>query len=163
MGVASAAFDAWYREIHPGLLTSLAVGFGDAELASEAADEAIVRAFERWDRVSTMGSPGGWTYRVAVNLARRKRRRQAMERVLLQRDRRSPVPGPAGELWLLVADLPERQRIAVALRHVAALTEAEIGEAMGITRGTVSATLRQAYLSLRSQLDQHEPIEETRP
>ncbi len=162
MGVSDAAFDAWYREVHPGLSASLAVGFGDPELASEAADEAIVRAFERWDRVSTMDSPGGWTYRVAVNVARRKRRRQTLERTLL-RDRRAPVPGPAGELWLLVADLPERQRIAVALRHVAALTEAEIGEAMGIARGTVSATLRHAYQSLKSQLDDQEPIEEATP
>ncbi len=110
-----------------------------------------------------MESPGGWTYRVAVNLARRKRRRQTLERTLLQRDRRPPVPGPAGELWLLVADLPERQRIAVSLRHVAAMTEAEIGEAMGITRGTVSATLRHAYQSLKSQLDDQEPIEEATP
>lgn len=160
MGLPDETFDGWYREIHPGLVSSLTVAFGDADLASEAADEAVVRAFERWKRISAMESPGGWTYQVAVNVARRKRRRRGVE-ALLMRDRPAqPVAGPAGELWLLVAELPERQRIAVAFRHVAGMTEAEVGEAMGITRGTVSATLRNAYKSLRDRLDDHETIEE---
>lgn len=162
MGVPDRSFDGWYREVHAGLLSSLTVAFGDADLAGEAADEAIVRAFERWDRVSVMESPGGWTYRVAVNVARRKRRRRGVEGVLLGRDRpEQDVPGPAGELWLLVAELPQRQRIAVALRHVAGMTEAEVGKTMGITRGTVSATLRSAYQSLRNRLDDHQAIEGT--
>jgi predicted RNA polymerase sigma factor len=41
----------------------LAAVFADPEIASDAADEAIVRAFERWERVSVMASPEGWTFR----------------------------------------------------------------------------------------------------
>lgn len=164
MGVSDASFDSWYREIHAGLSTSLIVAFGDVDLASDAADEAIARAYERWDRVSAMESPAGWTYRVAVNVARRKRRRRSLEELLLHRQRSAPpIPGPAGELWLMVAQLPERQRVAVAFRHVAGMTEGEVGEAMGITRGTVSATLRNAYRSLRSQLGDQHLIEEAAP
>ena len=37
-------------------------------------------------------------------------------------------PPPAGEMWALVANLPRRQREAVAL-HLAGLKEAEIAEA----------------------------------
>ena len=55
-------------------------------------------------------------------------------------------------MWQIVAELPERQRLAVVLRHIAGLTEADIGASMGITRGTVSATLRQAYASLRLEI-----------
>lgn len=162
MGVPSASFDSWYREIHAGLLASLLVAFGDADLAGDAADEAIARAYERWGRVSAMESPGGWTYRVAVNVARRKRRRRAVEELLMQRQQVAPsVPGPAGELWLLVGQLPERQRLAVAFRHVGGMTEQEIGVAMGMTRGGVSATLRKAYRSLRNELGDQQLIEET--
>lgn len=160
----SPSFDHWYREVHRGLSASLVVAFGDPELAAEAADEAVARAYERWSRVQAMDSPGGWTYRVAFNVARRRRRRRAAEQLLLQRAKpTSAVPGPAGELWLLVAELPERQRVAIALRHVAGLTEREVGEAMGITRGTVSATLRNAYRSLRTELVDDDLIEETTP
>lgn len=162
MADGEASFDRWYGEVHAELSISLLVAFGDADLAAEAADEAIARAFERWDRVSVMASPGGWTYRVAVNVVRRKRRRRAIENRLIRgRPTEPPVPGPAGELWHLVRQLPERQRLAIALRHVAGMTEVEIANAMGITRGTVSATLRQAYLALRRHLDEEPLPEET--
>lgn len=164
MTVSGSSFESWYPGVHADLATSLLVAFGDPDLASEAADEAIARAFERWDRVSSMRSPGGWTYRVAVNVARRKRRRRAAEQLLTRRQQRHPpTPGPAGELWLLVGQLPERQRLAVAFRHVAGMTEEEVGHAMGITRGTVSATLRHAYRSLRQQLGDELSTEEATP
>ena len=54
------------------------------------------------------------------------------------------IPPPAVELWDIVRSLPERQGKAVVLRYVADLPENEIAEVMGITRGTVAATLRDA-------------------
>ena len=162
MSDARVSFDSWYRQVHAELSVSLLVSFGDADLACEAADEAIARAFERWERVSTMGSPGGWTYQVAFNIARRKRRRRSFEAALVRRHRSEPIPGPAGELWQLVRELPERQRVAIVFRHVAGMTEIEIGQAMGIARGTVSATLRHAYRSLRQELEEERDCEETR-
>lgn len=146
------SFEEWYPTVHPRLVTSLAAVFGDAEIAADAADEALVRAYERWSRVAKMASPGGWTYRTALNVGRRRMRRRGMERRLTSRERITTIPGPTGEIWTLVADLPERQRIAVVLRHVGHLSESDVGEAMGIARGTVSATLRDAYGNLRSSL-----------
>jgi len=72
-------------------------------------------------------SSNGWTYRVAFNVARRKRRRRSFEATFASRHRVEPVPGPAGELWQLVRELPERQRVASAFRHMAGMTEAEVG------------------------------------
>jgi RNA polymerase sigma-70 factor (ECF subfamily) len=146
-------FEAWYRHEHPRLVTLLAASTGDASLASEAADEAVARAFERWERVSRMASPSGWTYRVALNVVRRRARRAAFEQRILRRIRTDDVPGPTGELWLIVADLPPRQRTAVLLRHVGQLTEAEIADVMGVARGTVSSTLRSAYRRLGTEIE----------
>lgn len=142
-------FETWYRDLHPRLHASMAHAFGDVALAEEVTDEALARALERWERVHAMDAPEGWVYRVAFNEARRRLRRSGMEQRLLRRERVEPADPPAGELWAVVADLPIRQRQAVVLRHVGDLREAEIGEAMGVTRGTVSATLRAAYASLR--------------
>jgi RNA polymerase sigma-70 factor (ECF subfamily) len=154
-------FETWYRREHPRLVTLLAASTGDAPLARDAADEAVARAFERWHRVSRMASPAGWTYRVALNLVRRRARRRALEHRILRRIRPDVVPGPTGELWLLVADLPPRQRTAVLLRHVGQLTEAEIGDVMGIARGTVSSTLRSAYRRLGTEIeDEPETLKE---
>ena len=146
-------FELWYRELHPSLLAVLAANLGDADLAMDAADEALARAWRHWKRVSGMSSPHGWTYRVALNVARRRQRRRSFERSVLRRHAvPAVVPGPTGELWLLVAALPPRQREAVLLRHVGQLTEPEIAEAMHVTRATVSTTLRAAYARLATEL-----------
>ena len=43
---------------------------GDRDVAADAADEAMVRAYERWDRVSRMSSPSSWATQVALNVVR---------------------------------------------------------------------------------------------
>src|SRR3546814_4980253 len=66
-----------------------------------------------------MASPGGWTYRVALNCLRRRTRRAAMERRLLRRGvRERSLAPPAGEAWEVVRSLPPRQRAVVVLRYV---------------------------------------------
>ena len=149
---SSAEFETWYRGAHPRLGAALTAAFGDSDLAQEVADEAVARAFQKWRRVSAMESPTGWLFVVGFNLARRQLRRRGIEERLLRRERVEHHGPPAGEVWSVVADLPARQRQAVVLRHVGQLRESEIGEAMGITRGTVSATLRAAYRSLRLEV-----------
>ena len=100
-----------------------------------------------------MRSPAGWVYRVAVNEARRQLRRATREEALLAAaPPPRPFPPPGGESWLLVETLPVRQRAAVVLRHVAGLTEAQIGEALGVTRSTISSSLADAYRNLAGQL-----------
>jgi RNA polymerase sigma factor (sigma-70 family) len=150
-------FDAWYEEEHPRVLAALTVASGRADVARDATDEAFVRAYERWERVRRMASPGGWLYRVALNDLRRRFRRQAIERELLRR--RPPgdeaVSAPAAldpHVWDAVRALPRRQRTAVALRYVLDLPEAEVARLMGVTRGAASATLTTARRRLERLL-----------
>ncbi len=153
-------FEAFYRAEHARLVTSLLLATGDADVARDAADEAFVRAWQAWRRVQAMDSPSGWTYRVALNVVARRARRAALEQRLLAHRARpeATMPAPAGEAWALVRDLPQRQRTAVVLRFVADMTEAQIAEAMGISRSTVSSTLADANRSLgRALVDDTEP------
>lgn len=145
-------FDEWYQAEFPRVVATIASMTGEVDVAAEASAEAFARALERWDKVSVMDSPGGWVHQVALNHARRMLRRRVSESSLLRRDRRRVVDGPAGEIWSIVAGLPPRQREAIALRHVAHLREAEIAVVMGVRRGTVSRTLRDAHESLRRQI-----------
>jgi RNA polymerase sigma-70 factor (ECF subfamily) len=135
----------------------------DTAVAQEVAAEAFARALERWDRVGEMASPGGWTYRVALNLVRRRARRAALERRLLLRMAPAPpisVPAPAVEVWEAVTALPPRMRTAVALRYLGGLTEAEVAEAMGVAPGTVAGTLHDARARLAVLLAPDVPTEE---
>ena len=151
------SFDGWYRSEHPRLLALLTVAAGDADVGRDITSEAFVRALERWDRVEAMDSPAAWTYRVGVNLLRRRLRRAAFERRLLP-DRPVPAAPPAVEsdLWGAVRALPVRQRTAVALRYVCDLPQDEIAAVMQVATGTVSATLTAARRRLAAELD---PVE----
>jgi RNA polymerase sigma-70 factor (ECF subfamily) len=151
-------FDDWYRGEWPRLVAGLTLAAGDADLGRELAAEALARALERWSRVGAMDSPGGWTYRVGLNLLRRHHRRHRLERRALERStdlRSMAAPGldPELELRDAVASLPDRQRTVVALRYGADMTETQIAELLGIAPGTVSATLNHARVQLRRALD----------
>ena len=149
-----ASFEPWYRDTYRQLVTSMLAVSGDHEIAAEAADEAFSRAWRHWDQVRGMASPEGWTYRVALNVLRSQaRRRRVEERLLPRLVRRSEVSAPAGEVWELVRELPQRQRTAVVLRYVADLDERHIAEAMGVTRGTVASTLAAARHALGLALE----------
>jgi RNA polymerase sigma factor (sigma-70 family) len=153
-------FEDWYKAMHPRLLGVLCTVSGDPDAAAEATDEAFARALFRWDRVGAMASPEGWTYRVALNVLRRRKRRAGMEARLRHREDVVEAPCPAGEVWDQVRRLPERQRAAIVLRYVGDLPEAEIAAAMGVTRGTVASTLADARQRLAMTLSTQPPPSE---
>ena len=151
-------FIAWYRLEYPRVLAVLAVTAGSLEAAREAAAEGFARAYERWDRVSLMGSPAGWTYRVSLNELKRVTRRATRERLLLRAHASTPttvvtIDEERADVWKAVAALPRRQRTAVVLRYVADMTELAIAEVMRIHVGTVSATLNAARRRLGALLE----------
>jgi RNA polymerase sigma-70 factor (ECF subfamily) len=122
----------------------------------EAADEAFVRAFARWSRVSRMKSPDGWVYRVAINHLRRRGR--GREDSVAPDQLPSSIAPDSGTVTRLdvmraVQTLPSRQRQVFALRCVADLSESAVADALGIAPGTVSRLLHDARARLRVQLD----------
>lgn len=150
-------FELWYRTTHPTLVRALLFQCnGDVDVASDAVDEAMVRAYERWSRVHTMESPEAWTYRVAVNLVRRYHRRRGGERAALARTQPVPEWVAAEEpssVWWAVSRLDRREREAIVLRYVVGLSEAEVAVALGVRVGTASSLLSRARRSLRVALE----------
>ncbi|MDQ6613736.1 MAG: sigma-70 family RNA polymerase sigma factor [Actinomycetota bacterium] len=145
-GSAGEGFEGWYRREHPRLVASLAVSLGDLPLAQEAADEAFVRALERWEQVADMKAPVAWTYTVAINVGIRVRRRAQVERMLLgrRRERTIEIPAASAEVWHALLSLPPRQRTAIALFYLLDLPTPEVARIMRIAPGTVAATLHSA-------------------
>ena len=144
-------FEIWYRERHPRVIGVVATMCGDADVAEDAADEAFTRALAHWDRVCVMDAPDAWVTKVAINAMRRRFRRRATEARLLRRGSvatTAHLPSTNHELWAAVRALPERQRLAIVLRYVGDLTEADVGRAMGITRGAAAASLSGARRTL---------------
>ncbi len=155
MGVVDDDAFAWYRNEHPRLLAAMAIVTRDLHVAEDVTADAFARALAAWNRVSNMESPAGWTYRVALNLARRRARRAAIEQRLLRRlaPEEAGIPSErATEIWDAVRALPPRARTAIALRYAAELSEAEVATAMNVAVGTASATLSAARRALAVSL-----------
>ena len=158
--VDDAGFAAWYRSEHPRLLATMTIVTRDLHAAQDVTAEAFARALAAWPRVSGMDSPTGWTYRVAINVVRRRARRAALEERLLHRvaprrvneaDDAFPAE-QAFELWDAVRALPPRARTAIALRYTAGMSETEVAAAMKVAVGTASATLASARRALAAAL-----------
>jgi RNA polymerase sigma factor (sigma-70 family) len=147
-------FEGWYQDVAPRLVAALSFTTPPEE-ARDCATEACAKAYERWDRVGGMDNPDGWAFTVARNLVRRRGRRRFTEARLLtvsDRPRTIGVDDSLDELADIVRSLPDRMREVVVLRHVADLTEPMIAEVLGISRGTVSSTLRDAHRRLADAL-----------
>ena len=54
------SFEEFYRVARDDVARALVLTLGDRDLGVEAADEAMVRAFQRWPRVGAYESPAGW-------------------------------------------------------------------------------------------------------
>lgn len=147
-------FEGWYEREHQRVFRACLVLGGNADLASEATDEAFARALERWPAVSRMVAPGAWVQVVALNHLRHTLRRRRWERQLAPRPvQAAELALPYPEVWVAIRRLPPRQQTAVVLRYVGDLPEADIAAAMGTTRGNVARTLHDAREQLRHRLD----------
>ncbi|MGH9113101.1 MAG: sigma-70 family RNA polymerase sigma factor [Acidimicrobiales bacterium] len=156
----TADFSAFYDREAPRLVRSLSLAIGQPALAEEAVAEAFARAWSRWPQVRAYERPVGWVARVALNESRSHFRRQRLERRTAHALARADVvPGPeppASYLWQAVARLPTRERTLIALRYVADLPQAEIGEVLGLPAGTVASGLHRARMRLGEALGSHE-------
>lgn len=156
--VVTSDFSRFYDEQHARVYGSMLALCGDRELAADVTADAFAKALASWRRVAPMERPGGWVYKVALNMLRRRFRRSARERELhaatrLATDGVEAPPDVTGmDVWGHVRDLPDRQRHAVVLRYVADLTEPEIAGILGVSRGTVASNLADARRALAVKL-----------
>jgi len=93
----------------------------------------------------------GWLYRVALRRTRRSLFREARETTMLERASEDPTTRTLRRLEVgeLLALLSERQRTIIVAHYYLGLSQEEIAEALGIRRGTVSATVSQSLARMR--------------
>ena len=150
----SHVFAAFYRESREPLARALTVTLGDRDLAVEAVDEGMVRAYQRWSRVGQLDNPGGWVYRVALNwatsvLRQRRRARTANPQILGVVD---PPTAAEPDVMRAIAELDRKQRAVVVCRYVLGFSEAETAQALATRPGTVKSRLFRANRHLSQRL-----------
>ena len=137
----------------------------DGSLAEDVTQDAMLRLWRiAPDWRSGEAKVATWLYSVAFNLSRdrmrqaRRRAAQALDDVAEPAD---PTPGAAASLQSrqqvdalqeALAELPERQRQAVVLRHIEELSNPEIAEIMGITVEAVESLTARGKRGLAKAL-----------
>jgi len=126
----------------------------DPDRARDAVQEAFAVAVQKRRSFRGEGPLEAWLWRIVLNAARTDARRDIPLPAQVE-----PVSTNGGyesdaRLRLALANLPERQRTAVFLRYYADLDYAAIAEALGISPGTVAATLNAAHATLLHRLQE---------
>lgn len=146
-----ASYTAFVREVQERIQHALVAGFG-VEVGREAAEEALVFAWERWDRVSGMTNPAGYVFRVGHRLAQKMIRRENRPILLPEAPVVSnPVeiePGLAPAL----ARLSPRQRMVVVLVEGFGVSQRETAALLGVRRTSVQKHHERGMDRLRVEM-----------
>lgn len=156
-------FDAFYDASFPRLVGQLYAMVGNRDEAQDCVQEAFVRAWDHRRRLSGVEHPEAWVrttaYRLAVSRWRRSvRARRSPDRAL------SGAPHTAGHdeshvaLVTALRRLPEAQRRALVLHHIADLTVHEVARETGVPEGTVKARLSRGRAALAALIDDDQEV-----
>lgn len=149
------AFDLFFAQACPRLISVAYVLTGDRAAAQDLAQEALVRAWERWPRLSTYDDPEAWARRVVHNLAV-SRWRVRRRLVFGGRTPARTVDGPRAaehqELVAALRHLPDQQRRAVVLHDALAFPIASVAAELGVPEGTVKSWLHRGRNTIARRL-----------
>lgn len=156
LGPNVADFEAFFDAEYPRLVTLLTAVCGHRSSAEELAQEAMLRAHQKWGRISRYQLPGAWLRRVAINLAHNHSARRRTERRLLVELAGARRPSSAAvsarceadEFWTTVRQLPRRQAAAIALHYLEDRPVTEVAEILGCAEGTAKAHLHKGRANL---------------
>lgn len=157
---ADTDFADTYREHHAFAVRLAYLLCGDADRAEDIAADVFVKLYRRLAR-GPLEHPRAYLRRAIVNQTTSYFRRLGLER--RQAARRSGDDRGALPADQAVADrdatlaalegLPTRMRTALVLRFYEDASEAQIADAMGVSRGTVKATISRGLDRLRAELE----------
>lgn len=148
---------AFYARYHDRVYDALALTLDDPELAADCAQDAMVRAYQRWSSMDPARNPAGWLYRVGLNVARSRWRRLRREVLGRIGERVDPQPAPRSldpQLERALAALPVDQRAVVVLRFWLDWSVGDVAEALGVAPGTVKSRQSRALYRLRDGLEE---------
>jgi RNA polymerase sigma-70 factor (sigma-E family) len=147
---AAATWPSLYRSAY--LLT------GNHADAEDVAQQTLLNAYRAWPRVRASDSPDAYLRRMLTNtfLSARRPKKRRLEVLTDAPPETGHTPAGGTEarmvLWPHVKSLPPRQRAVIVLRYYEGLTEQEIAETLGCSRGNVKSTAHRALKAQRAAL-----------
>jgi RNA polymerase sigma-70 factor (ECF subfamily) len=152
MAAKLAEIEALYRTSYPRYRNALATITGSYDSARDAVQQAFAQAIAERRAFRGDGSLGAWVWKIALRQALALREDFVEARLNGGFDPALVEPANDPALAAALRALPPRRRLVVFLRYFADLSYSEIAEVVGISEGTVAATLNAARAALRDAL-----------
>jgi len=158
-----SSFGELVCQYQPGVVHVVYRMCSDLDLAEDAAQEAFLRAWLHLDSFQTGSSLRNWLYRIAINVALdRLRREKGTLQDLETIEVADPAEGPEAELLhketrqrvqQAIQSLSEANRAVLVLREYGSLSYQEIAGTLDIPIGTVMSRLNYARSRVRDLLE----------
>jgi RNA polymerase sigma-70 factor (sigma-E family) len=149
------SFEAFFEANYEPVLRAVYLITGDRHEAEDLAQEAFVKAYERWDSLREMHNPAGYVYRTALNAHRSRLRRIAVA-ARKSFGRREPDPLDASDdrdaIRRALAGLPVGQREAIVLVEWLDLADAEAAVILGISPVAVRVRISRGRKALKTNM-----------
>jgi len=133
----------------------------DASVAEELVQDAFVALHRRWGSLADPGAAHGYLRTSVVNAARSALRHRGVE----ERYRQPAPPDPAGpderavrasedaRVMAALRTLPRRQQEVLVLRYYCDLSEFDIAQTLGLSRGAVKSHAHRGLAALKAALE----------
>ena len=151
-------FDDFYTASFQRITGQVYAMIGDRDEAQEVVQEAFVRAWAHRRKLEKAEHPEAWVrttaYRIAVSRWRRTvRGRRPADRALAAPTSTAPPTEAHVALVAALRRLPEAQRQALVLHHIADLPVHAVARQVGVPEGTIKARLSRGRAALAALLD----------
>ena len=150
-------YDDFYRRELPAMTALASAVSGRPQLAEDIAQDALVKAYRKWEQVGRYDNPGAWLRRVTINQALSARKRAGAElraRLRLTEPiHMTPTASDFDHVWAAVAQLPGNQRAAVALHYLEDLPVADIAAILDCSESTARVHLHRGRTALAERLE----------
>jgi RNA polymerase sigma-70 factor (sigma-E family) len=158
---ADAAVEQLYAAHYRRLVRLSVLLVGDPETAEEVVQDSFVAMHGRWRSLREPEQGLAYLRQTVVNRSRSVLRHRGV------RARHVPAAAPdlpgadedvlaterRGVILEALRGLPDRQREVLALRYYLDLSEADIAETLGISRGAVKSHASRGVAALRAQME----------
>jgi RNA polymerase sigma-70 factor (ECF subfamily) len=157
---AKPPFEELYRDFVNRVYGYVRAQVGSAADAEDVTAQVFLKAYEAYERFQPVGAtPSAWLFRIARNAAldhlRSSVRRERLARAVGREPAEAPDPQALAEeriehaeLVALLAELGDRQREVIALRH-SGLSFAEVGEVIGTSEDAAKMAYHRSLRVLR--------------
>lgn len=161
---ADQAISQLYAAHWRGLVRLAWLLLRDQEVAEDVVQEAFVSTYRRWSSLRSPEAAVGYLRTATVNGSRSALRKRGVrerhaatqtadaERHVDSAESFAIAAGTRDEVMAVLSDLPARQREVLVLRYYLDLSEADIADTLGISRGAVKSHASRGISTLRDRI-----------